>query len=65
MITQVFRTLFEVGYPIRFLRLVDDFGADDDASMAAGTTAAFTCRAVAGTSPRSQPVYGCTPVTRR
>ncbi|MBC7551621.1 MAG: hypothetical protein H7269_12145 [Cellulomonas sp.] len=61
----MFRTLFEVGYPIRSLRLVDDFGAADDVSMAAGNTAAFNCRAVAGTSTRSQPAYGCTPVTRR
>ena len=59
VITQVFRTLVEVGYPIRSLRLVGDFGADDDASMAGGNTAAFTCRAVAGTTTRSQPVYGC------
>ena len=58
MITQVFRTLFEVGYLIRSLRLVDDFGADDDASMAADNTSAFNCRAVAGTSTWSQHAYG-------
>ncbi|WP_242511713.1 M15 family metallopeptidase [Pengzhenrongella frigida] len=57
-ITQVFRTLFEVGYPIRSLRLVDDFGADDDASMAADNTSAFNCRAIAGTRTWSQHAYG-------
>lgn len=57
-ITQVFRTLFELGYPIRSLRLVDDFGADDDASMAADNTSAFNCRAIAGTRTWSQHAYG-------
>lgn len=57
-IAQVFRTLFEAGYPVRSMRLVDDFGADDDASMAADNTSAFNCRAVAGTRTWSQHAYG-------
>ncbi|MEZ4367027.1 MAG: M15 family metallopeptidase [Kofleriaceae bacterium] len=43
------RRLFELGFPIRSLRLVDDFGADDDASMAADNGSAFNYRLVAGT----------------
>ncbi|QTE30274.1 M15 family metallopeptidase [Pengzhenrongella sicca] len=57
-VTGVFRALFEAGYPIRSMRLVDDFDADDDASMAADNTSAFNCRAVAGTSSWSEHAYG-------
>lgn len=54
----VLRALFDAGYPIRSMRLVDDFGASDDASMAAGNTSAFNCRVVAGTQRWSEHAYG-------
>jgi hypothetical protein len=54
----VFRTLFDVGYPVALMRLVDDFAADDDASMAANNTSAFNCRAVTGGSGWSEHSYG-------
>jgi len=57
-VTRAFRALFEAGYPIASMRLVDDFGADDDASMAADNTSAFNCRPVAGTSTWSEHAYG-------
>ena len=57
-ITGVFRSLFEAGYPIRSMRLVDDFGGDDAASMAADNTSAFNCRSVAGTRVWSEHAYG-------
>jgi len=57
-LVDVFRTLFEVGYPVESMRLVDDFGADDDASMAANNTSAFSCRAVTGGSGWSEHSYG-------
>jgi len=57
-ITRVFRTLFDAGYPVRSMRLVDDFGADDDASMAADNTSGFNCRVVAGTRTWSEHAYG-------
>lgn len=57
-VVAVFRTLFEEGYPIRSMRLVDDFGADDDASMAADNTSAFNCRAITGGTEWSQHAYG-------
>ena len=44
----VFRALFDAGYPVRSMRLVDDFGASDDASMDADNTSAFNCRAITG-----------------
>ncbi|WP_426310301.1 M15 family metallopeptidase [Cellulosimicrobium sp. E-16] len=57
-VVTVFRTLFDVGYPIRSMRLVDDFGGDDDASMAADNTSAFNCRPVAGTDRWSEHSFG-------
>jgi hypothetical protein len=57
-LTQVFGALFAAGYPIRSMRLVDDLGADDDASMAADNTSAFNCRSIAGTRTWSQHAYG-------
>ena len=47
-VVRVFRYLFAVRYPIRRMQPVDDFGADDDASMAADNTSAFNCRGVDG-----------------
>ncbi|MGN6238991.1 MAG: M15 family metallopeptidase [Cellulosimicrobium cellulans] len=57
-VVTVFRTLFDAGYPIRSMRLVDDFGGDDDASMAADNTSAFNCRPVAGTDRWSEHSFG-------
>ncbi len=57
-IVEVFRTLFDAGFPIASMRLVDDFGADDDASMAADNTSAFNCRAVTGGTGWSEHSYG-------
>lgn len=47
-IVSVFRRLYDADFPITSMRLVDDFGADDDASMAADNTSAFNCRPVTG-----------------
>lgn len=57
-VVTVFRALFEAGYPVRSLRLVDDFGASDDASMAADNTSAFNCRAITGGTGWSEHAYG-------
>jgi len=54
----VLERLFRLGYPIRRMRLVDDYRADDDRSMAANNTSAFNCRPVAGTSRWSEHAYG-------
>ena len=50
-VVEVFRALYDRGFPIRSMRLVDDFGADDDRSMAANNTSAFNCRASPGAGP--------------
>jgi poly-gamma-glutamate synthesis protein (capsule biosynthesis protein) len=56
---RVFRRLYAIGYPIRRMRLVDHYGADDMRSMVADNTSAFNCRWRAG-SPGvwSQHAYG-------
>ncbi len=54
----VFRQLFDAGYPIERMQLVDDFGASDDASVLANNTSAFNCRAVTGGTGWSRHAYG-------
>lgn len=54
----VFAALFEARFPIQQVRLIDEFGGDDDRSMAANNTSAFNCRRVAGTSRWSQHAVG-------
>jgi hypothetical protein len=41
-------SLYRLRFPIRQMRLVDAYGADDHRSMAADNTSAFNCRFVAG-----------------
>ena len=57
-LTQAFRLLFAARFPIRQMRLVDDFGGDDERSMLADNTSAFNCRLVPGTSVWAQHAYG-------
>src|SRR6187455_2699490 len=57
-IIRVFHKLWRADYPIRRMRLVDAYGADDDRSMEADNTSAFNCRFVAGTSNWSEHAYG-------
>ncbi len=54
----LFRRLWELGFPVRQLRLVDDYGASDDASMAADNSSAFNFRVIAGTQILSQHALG-------
>jgi hypothetical protein len=54
----LFRRLWQLGFPIRRLRLVDDYGASDDASMAADNSSAFNFRVIAGTALLSQHALG-------
>ncbi len=44
----IFKTLYRVGYPIERMTLVDDYNADDEASMAANNTSCFNYRSIAG-----------------
>jgi hypothetical protein len=47
-VVKVFRRLFDERFPIRRMRLVDEYGGDDDRSMAANNTSGFNCRDRAG-----------------
>jgi hypothetical protein len=57
-IVRVLHKLWRADYPIRRLRLIDAYGADDDRSMRHDNTSAFNCRYVAGTSNWSMHAYG-------
>jgi poly-gamma-glutamate synthesis protein (capsule biosynthesis protein) len=57
-ILETMRTLYRLHFPIRRMRLVDAYGADDHRSMAADNTSAFNCRLVAGTGRWSEHAFG-------
>ncbi len=57
-VVELFRRLYQLGFPIRQMKLVDDYGADDDASMAADNSSAFNFRVIAGTDLLSQHALG-------
>jgi hypothetical protein len=57
-VVDIFRSLYTVGYPIGSLRLVDDFGGNDDDSMSANNSSAFNCRPVTGGGGFSEHSYG-------
>ena len=53
------RALYQRHFPIRQMRLVDAYGADDHRSMAADNTSAFNCRFIAGSGGTwSEHAYG-------
>ena len=54
----IFKALYEARYPIRSIRLIDDFGGDDIASMEADNTSCFNYRVVAGTKTLSKHARG-------
>ncbi|MEO6773271.1 MAG: M15 family metallopeptidase [Kofleriaceae bacterium] len=55
---ELFRRLYVLGFPIRQMKLVDDYDADDERSMSADNTSAFNFRFVAGTQILSQHARG-------
>jgi hypothetical protein len=57
-VTDIFSQLYDAGYPIASMRLVDDFGGSDDASMSADNSSAFNCRPVTGGGGFSEHSYG-------
>ena len=57
-VVSVFRSLYRERFPIQTMQLVDEFGGDDDASMAANNTSGYNCRTVSGTSSWSDHAYG-------
>lgn len=57
-VTGAFSAAYEEGFAVARMELIDRYGADDDASMAADNTSGFNCRTVAGTTRWSQHAYG-------
>jgi hypothetical protein len=53
-----FAELYRAHFPIRRMRLVDDYGASDFASIAADNTSAFNCRNATGSSHFSEHAFG-------
>ncbi len=48
-LVDIFRELWRAGYRIESMQLIDDYGADDQRSMAANNTSCFCFRYVSGT----------------
>lgn len=57
-IARIFQKLYTAGFPVRRMRLIDDYRGSDDASMADDNTSAFNCRRVDGSTSWSQHAYG-------
>jgi hypothetical protein len=57
-VLRVLRRLYDARWPIRRMRLVDDYGGSDFRSIEADNTSAFNCRAATGSSHWSQHAYG-------
>jgi hypothetical protein len=57
-VVRVFHRLYDARWPIRQLRLVDDFRADDGRSMAADNSSGYNCRRVAGSATWSAHALG-------
>lgn len=53
-----FAGLFEIGFPIERLALVDEYDGDDKAAMRANVTSGFNCRYVDGTERWSNHAFG-------
>lgn len=55
---KIFYQLYQMKYPIERMKLVDEYGADDEKSMRANNTSAFNYRTVAGTHRLSKHAMG-------
>lgn len=53
-----FAELFRAPFPIRRMRLVDDYGGSDHASIEADNTSAFNCRPATSSTRFSEHAYG-------
>lgn len=57
-LVDIFRELYENHYPIEKIRLIDEYDADDEASMADNNTSCFNYRTVPGRTKLSNHSYG-------
>jgi poly-gamma-glutamate synthesis protein (capsule biosynthesis protein) len=54
----VFAALYAARFPIERMLLIDEYGGDDDRSMAGNNTSGFNCRTVAGSDRWSDHAFG-------
>lgn len=52
-VCQIFKILYDMGFPIQSVLLIENFGGNDLASMRANNTSAFNYRVIAGTNTLS------------
>jgi len=57
-VVSIMKELYEIGYPIKQMRLVSDFGGNDWKSIEADNTSAFNCRNATGSKKWSKHSYG-------
>lgn len=57
-LVDIFYELYESQYPIEKIRLIDEYNADDEASMADNNTSCFNYRTVSGRTKLSNHSYG-------
>lgn len=57
-ILEILRKLYDAHYPIERMRLIDDYGADDERSMAANNSSAFNYRITTGSTKLSAHARG-------
>ncbi len=55
---EIFRALYDAAYPIEKMLLIDEYGGDDEASMADNNTSCFNYRTVSGSDHLSAHAYG-------
>lgn len=57
-VATVFRELYEKAYPVEKIRLIEEYGGNDNASMEDNNTSCFNYRKIAGTNKLSNHSYG-------
>lgn len=57
-VTEIFEALYEIGYPIKKMKLVSDYKGSDWQSIEADNTSAFNCRSATGSKKWSKHSYG-------
>ena len=57
-VTEIFKALYDAGYPIKKMRLVSDYKGSDWQSIESDNTSAFNCRKATGSKNYSKHSYG-------
>ena len=57
-VAEIFKALYDVGYPIKKMRLVSDYKGSDWQSIESDNTSAFNCRLATGSKKWSKHSYG-------